>query len=103
MAGDMLSRIDGGNVSPRTLHENGITKEDALKMLDFLKHRHNLFNTEAGKIAMELDGADGKYDGKISASVWNKYADAHGGKHIKTSISVHKALDSITTYTVREK
>ena len=63
---------------------------------------YNLETTSAGQKAKELDKADGVEDGKISASVWNKYAKEHGGKTIKKEISVNDAMNSITTYSVQE-
>lgn len=63
---------------------------------------YNLETTSAGQKAKELDKADGVKDGKISASVWNKYAKEHGGKTIKKEISVNDAMNSITTYSVQE-
>ena len=63
---------------------------------------YNLETTSAGQKAKELDKADGLEDGKISASVWNKYAKEHGGKTIKKEISVNDAMNSITTYSVQE-
>ncbi len=61
----------------------------------------NLRKTEAGQKALELDKADGKYDGKISASVWNEYAKGYGGNEIQNEIDVVDAMNSITTYSVR--
>ena len=63
---------------------------------------YNLETTSAGQKAKEVDKADGVEDGKISASVWNKYAKEHGGKTIKKEISVNDAMNSITTYSVQE-
>ena len=60
-----------------------------------------LNSTLAGFIAQKLDAKDGK-DGKISASVWNEFAAQYGGKSIKESISVADAMNSITTYAIRE-
>ena len=60
-----------------------------------------LNNTSAGQIAQKLDAADGTKDGKINASIWNKFAQEHGGKTIKESIDVETAMNSITTYVVR--
>lgn len=62
----------------------------------------NLKLTSAGQKAQELDKADGVVDGEISASVWNKYANEHGGKSIKNKISVNDAMNSITKYEVSE-
>lgn len=63
----------------------------------------NLETTSAGQKAKELDKADGVEDGKISASVWNKYVKEYpGAKTIKNEISVNDAMNSITTYSVQE-
>jgi hypothetical protein len=58
-------------------------------------------NTLAGQIAQKLDAADGKKDGKISASVWNDFVKDKGGKQIKNFISVESAMQSINTYATR--
>ena len=60
-----------------------------------------LNSTIAGQIAQKLDAADGTKDGKINASIWNEFAQEHGGKTIKESIDVESAMNSITTYAVR--
>ena len=63
---------------------------------------NNLNTTSAGQKAKELDKADGVEDGKISASVLNKYVKEHNGKTVKEEISVIDAMNSITTYDVIE-
>ena len=73
------------------------------KFNDVEKNLKNVNETQAGRKALELDKADGKQDGKISASIWNEYARAHGGKEIKNEINVIDATNSITTYSVREQ
>ena len=60
-----------------------------------------LNKTIAGQIAQKLDAADGTKDGKINASIWNEFAQEHGGKTIKESIDVETAMNSITTYVVK--
>ena len=88
---------------PKIIHGevcfNGKAKYEALKkeVMNFT----NLHETSAGQKAQELDKADGTADGKISASVWNKYAKEHGGNTIKNEISVNDAMNSITSYEVR--
>ena len=67
------------------------------------KSLENLKKTDAGKKALELDKADGKQDGKISANVWNEYAKGYGGNEIQNEINVVDAMNSITTYMVREE
>lgn len=49
----------------------------------------------------KLDAADGKKDGKINASIWNEFVADKGGKTIKESIDVVAAMNSITTYAVK--
>ena len=67
------------------------------------KELKNLTKTDAGQKALELDKADGKQDGKISANVWNEYAKGYGGNEIQNEINVVDAMNSITTYMVREE
>ncbi len=56
---------------------------------------------EIQNIFDELDAMDGKKDGFISADIWNKYADEHGGKHIKSRIGAKNAMASIEIYRER--
>lgn len=81
--------------SLRKMYTNEMIRSD--------KNIELLNKTEAGQKALELDKADGKQDGKISASVWNEYAKAHGGNEIQDEINVVDAMNSITTYMVREE
>ena len=62
-----------------------------------------LNTTSAGMIAQELDARDknGK-DNKIEASIWNAFIKDKGGKTVKNFISVTAAMNSITTYVIRE-
>ena len=60
-----------------------------------------LNGTLAGKIAQKLDAADGTKDGKIEKSIWDAFAQEHGGKTIKEFIDVESAMKSITTYVVK--
>ena len=57
--------------------------------------------TFAGQIAQKLDESDGKKDGSIDASIWNKFVEDKGGKTINNQISLVSAIKSITTYAVR--
>ena len=58
-------------LAQRVQNQNGeSTKSTANKLIQ-------LFTTEAGKMAQEMDNADGNVDNKISASVWNKYVEGH--------------------------
>ena len=59
--------------------------------------------TPAYSLAVELDKQDGNEDGKISASVWNRFvADkkykGNNAKTINYFIEVEKARQSITSY-----
>ena len=60
-----------------------------------------LNSTLAGQIAQKLDAADGTKDGKIEKSIWDAFAQEHGGKTINESIDVESAMNSITTYVVK--
>jgi hypothetical protein len=59
---------------------------------------NKISGTLAGQIAQKLDAADGKKDGKISASVWNAFVKDKGGEQIQGSISIASATSLITTY-----
>lgn len=64
--------------------------------IDVIKH------TLAGQIVQQLDIKDNKDDGKIEASIWNKFVGELGaGKTIQESISLNDAVNSVTTYLVR--
>lgn len=53
----------------------------------------------ARAIALELDKKDSHgEDGKIEASIWNKFVEDKGGKQIRNSITLENAVKSITTY-----
>lgn len=60
-----------------------------------------LNGTIAGQIAQRLDAKDGSKDGKIEASIWNDFVKDKGGKEVKEFINVVDAMNSITTYAVR--
>ena len=63
-----------------------------------------LNRTDAGKLAKlldSLDNKDGKQDGKISATIWNQFVADKGGKEVKNFITTKSAMNSITTYLVR--
>ena len=63
---------------------------------------NRLFNMQpAGQLAQQLDAADGKKDGKISASVWNGFVRGKGGKTIKNYIEVGNATSSISSYLMK--
>lgn len=61
-----------------------------------------LNKTAAGLMAQKLDAADGTKDGKINASIWNEFVKDKGGKEVREFINVEAAMNSITTYVVRE-
>ena len=64
--------------------------------IDVIKH------TLAGQIVQQLNKKDNKDDGKIEASIWNKFVDELGtGSSINESISLNDAVNSVTTYLVR--
>lgn len=52
------------------------------------------------KLAEELDAADGKKDGKISANIWNGFINKTGssGNHIKNFINIDNAAKSFNYY-----
>ena len=60
-----------------------------------------LNKTLAGQIAQKLDAADGTKDGKIEKSVWDAFAQEHGGKTVNEFIDVETAMNSITTYVIK--
>lgn len=72
-------------------------------MTDKNKLNRLLNSTSAGAIAKALDAKDGTVDNQISGSVWNDFVEGKGGKQIgeNGSISVFNAMNSITTYAVR--
>ena len=61
-----------------------------------------LNTTAAGKLAQQLDAADGETDGKISESIWNEFVKDKGGKTVDEFISTEDAMNSITTYVIKE-
>lgn len=64
---------------------------------------NNLKATLAYQIAAKLDAQDeNSGDGKINGSIWNNFAEEYGGKKIEESISLKQAMNSITTYLVRQ-
>ena len=60
-----------------------------------------LKGTSAGQMALRLDAMDGKVDGKIDAKTWNVFVKGKGGKNIEKSIDVNNAMNSITTYALK--
>jgi len=103
MAKDYAKKFDREHWGMEMCYSMKPSSRDLEKVAKELKDSENLQNTDAGLKAQELDAADGKKDGKISASVWNKYAKEHGGKTVKTEISVVDAMNSITKYSVEEQ
>ena len=68
---------------------------------------NNLNGTDAGCKAREMaEESSKKYGtepGMSAAEIWNPYAKEHGGKQISNSISVVDAMNSISSYAVREQ
>ena len=62
---------------------------------------NNLKSTLAYQIAAKLDAQDGA-DGQISKSIWDGFVADKGGKTIDESIDLKSAMNSITTYLVRQ-
>lgn len=62
---------------------------------------NNKFQIMESAVFQSLDAKDGNNDGKISASIWNEFADKVGGKHINNFITKQNALRSISTYLKR--
>ena len=62
---------------------------------------NNNFQVKANAVFQTLDAKDGKADGKISASIWNEFADKVGGKHINEYITEQNAVKSINAYIKR--
>ena len=54
-------------------------------------------------MAEESSKKYGTEPGMIAAEIWNPYAKEHGGKQISNSISVVDAMNSISSYAVREQ
>lgn len=56
------------------------------------------------KLAQELDAADGKKDGKISASIWNSFMNHTGssGNKIKNFININNAAKSLNYYDTKK-
>ncbi len=90
---------------PNSDHEEA--EKPVLKLGEGFKDFKNLTGTAAGNEALNMaEQSHREYGtpiGEIAAEVWNPYAKAHGGKTISGSISVKDAMNSITTYTVREQ
>lgn len=89
-----------------TIFFNQKTKPEPAKQEEVKTEKNNSYfekykNTEAGQKTLELDRADGKEDGKISAEVWNKYAKENDGKEIKYGIDNDNAIKSVATYMAR--
>ena len=59
-------------------------------------------DSKAAQIFGELDRADGQEDGKVSADIWNEYAEKNGGKPIKHEIDIWNGINSITTYEIKK-
>lgn len=62
----------------------------------------NSINSIAREIVSNLDKKDGKEDGKIEASIWNKFVCEKQGKEIHNYINTNNAIKSVITYLKRE-
>ena len=62
---------------------------------------NNLTNI-AREIVSKLDAEDKKSDGKIEASIWNKFVCHKQGKEINNYINTENAVKSVITYIKRE-
>ena len=58
----------------------------------------NNINNIAREIVSNLDKQDGKEDGKIEASIWNKFVCQKEGKEIHNYIKTNNAISSVLTY-----
>ena len=99
-----LMRQEKNELLKKTLEVNAEINKDG-KITEQAKNIGNLFGTEAGQMALEMYEAGG-VNGRISASVWNAYAEGHEGRTTISengSISVFDAMNSITTYMIREE
>lgn len=62
----------------------------------------NNINSIAREIVSNLDKQDGKEDGKIEASIWNKFVCEKQGNEIHNYISTNNAVKSVIAYLKRE-
>ena len=86
-------------------HAANVKLNRVKELTEQAKNIGNLFGTEAGQMALEMYEAGG-VNGRISARVWNAYAEGHEGRTTISengSISVFDAMNSITTYMIREE
>ena len=62
----------------------------------------NNINSIAREIVTNLDKQDGKEDGKIEASIWNKFVCQKQGNEIHNYINTNSAVKSVIAYLKRE-
>ena len=62
----------------------------------------NNINSIAREIVSNLDKQDGKEDGKIEASIWNKFVCEKQGNEIHNYITTNSAIKSVVAYLKRE-
>lgn len=62
----------------------------------------NNINNIAREIVSNLDKQDGKQDGKIEASIWNKFVCKKEGNEINNYIKTDNAIKSVIAYLKRE-
>lgn len=62
----------------------------------------NNINSIAREIVSNLDKQDGKEDGKIEASIWNKFVCKKQGNEIHNYINTNSAVKSVIAYLKRE-
>ena len=62
----------------------------------------NNINSIAREIVTNLDKQDGKEDGKIEASIWNKFVCKKQGNEIHNYINTNSAIKSVVAYLKRE-
>ena len=62
----------------------------------------NNINSIAREIVSNLDKQDGKEDGKIEASIWNKFVCQKQGNEIHNYINTNSAVKSVIAYLKRE-
>ena len=62
----------------------------------------NNINSIAREIVTNLDKQDGKEDGKIEASIWNKFVCKKQGNEIHNYINTNSAVKSVIAYLKRE-
>ena len=100
-------RVYTGQVPPIIGEHTYFKFREVYKEDEKIRNDDNLQGTDAGCKAREMaEESSKKYGtepGMIAAEIWNPYAKEHGGKQISNSISVVDAMNSISSYAVREQ